>query len=537
MAGQEQTDFDVAVVGGGVSGAYCAWRLRDEGAASPTLAALAKKRPDGRLRVGLFEYGSRIGGRLFSTTLPGLPNLPIELGGMRFLTSHTRVRTLVGHLELDTRPLLVEDPDGRNLYYLRGRHFTAADWARLDFTPPYLLDRGERTRSPGQLLIEVALRHRGETRKLRDVGFRNLMLDEVSAEAYQLIRDASGYDTLVNNWSAAEAIPFLLADFDPSLRYFALKKGFQALPLEMVAQFAKAGGAVYMKHRLFRLDRAADGWAALTFDKYEIAAPVNPRRVPQATRVDVRARHVILALPRRSIELLHPDSLLFDDPAFGENLQTVLPQPGFKIFTAYRRPWWKDARRVTAGRSVTDLPLRQCYYWGTETEAAADPTNRNSILMASYNDGGAVEFWAGLARRGGGYHPPDFACPPGVPIPDPTSEVAASAALVAALQDQLRELHGLSTLADPASADVVPPYAAAFRDWTAEPFGGGWHFWKIGTNAEKAAAFMRHPSPRDPVYVCGEAWSRQQGWVEGALETADDVLETVLGVPHPRWLP
>jgi monoamine oxidase len=30
--------------------------------------------------------------------------------------------------------------------------------------------------------------------------------------------------------------------------------------------------------------------------------------------------------------------------------------------------------------------------------------------------------------------------------------------------------------------------------------------------------------PDVPVYICGEAYSRAQGWVEGALDTADQVL-------------
>jgi monoamine oxidase len=43
--------------------------------------------------------------------------------------------------------------------------------------------------------------------------------------------------------------------------------------------------------------------------------------------------------------------------------------------------------------------------------------------------------------------------------------------------------------------------------------------------------YMRRPFKDAPLYVCGEAWSRQQGWVEGALETADLVLEKTLHLP------
>ena len=50
-------DLDVAVVGGGVSGAYSAWRLQEaQGAKS---------------KIALFEYSDRIGGRLYSITIPG----------------------------------------------------------------------------------------------------------------------------------------------------------------------------------------------------------------------------------------------------------------------------------------------------------------------------------------------------------------------------------------------------------------------------------------------------------------------------------
>jgi hypothetical protein len=34
-----------------------------------------------------------------------------------------------------------------------------------------------------------------------------------------------------------------------------------------------------------------------------------------------------------------------------------------------------------------------------------------------------------------------------------------------------------------------------------------------------------------PVYICGEAYSDGQGWVEGALQTADMMLEAWFDVP------
>jgi lysine 2-monooxygenase len=48
---------------------------------------------------------------------------------------------------------------------------------------------------------------------------------------------------------------------------------------------------------------------------------------------------------------------------------------------------------------------------------------------------------------------------------------------------------------------------------------------------------IRHPLPDANLYICGEAWSTNQGWVEGALNTAEHVLEDHFGLPRPGWLP
>jgi hypothetical protein len=103
--------------------------------------------------------------------------------------------------------------------------------------------------------------------------------------------------------------------------------------------------------------------------------------------------------------------------------------------------------------------------------------------------------------------------------------------MVAELQDQLCLLHGLGDVADPAASQIIPPYVAVYQDWTQEPFSGGWHFWKIGVNARQVSQRMRRPVAGAPVHICGEAWSHQQGWVEGALETTDDLLQMEFGLP------
>jgi hypothetical protein len=39
-----------------------------------------------------------------------------------------------------------------------------------------------------------------------------------------------------------------------------------------------------------------------------------------------------------------------------------------------------------------------------------------------------------------------------------------------------------------------------------------------------------------PVFICGEAYSHGQGWVEGALETAEAMLQGHFGLRPPPYL-
>jgi hypothetical protein len=72
----------------------------------------------------------------------------------------------------------------------------------------------------------------------------------------------------------------------------------------------------------------------------------------------VRAKQVVLAMPRRSLELLAPHSPILREPAVSQLIRNVAGRPLFKVFTTYLEPWWLLAN-VKEGRTITDLPVRQ----------------------------------------------------------------------------------------------------------------------------------------------------------------------------------
>jgi monoamine oxidase len=84
--------------------------------------------------------------------------------------------------------------------------------------------------------------------------------------------------------------------------------------------------------------------------------------------------------------------------------------------------------------------------------------------------------------------------------------------MVELAQRQLAEMPGIA---------VHEPYSAAWMDWSADPYGGAFYSWNVGVDADATAAAILQPDPTWSLYVCGEAYSHDQGWVEGALDAAE----------------
>jgi hypothetical protein len=70
------------------------------------------------------------------------------------------------------------------------------------------------------------------------------------------------------------------------------------------------------------------------------------------------------------------------------------------------------------------------------------------------------------------------------------------------------------------------------HDWSREPFGGAAHCWRPGADSVKLRellfGFGLRGRPEDAnVHICGEAYSDFQGFIEGALHTAEAVCRRI----------
>ena len=323
---------------------------------------------------------------------------------------------------------------------------------------------------------------------------------------------APGYETTLANWNAADAIPWYLSDFGPASEYRGFRKGFQQVPFTLAERVKKAGGGIEFSKALrgFKvIDTGTGKLVELSFDD----GPT------------VLAEKLVLAMPRRSLELVARNSPLLCGQVY-ELICSVTPRPLLKLFTTYDHPWW-TAAGVQAGRSTTDLPVRQTYYWPQDDGRPVDATDR-AMLMASFDDGLNIGFWDGFRpqrRRGGSQPDPKELFQPSEHLPRGSQWLKnpPPADMVQEVQRQLGVIHGLQ---------FTPPVIdACYKDWGEDPFGGAWNSWNIGVESASVRERITKPLDDQPVYICGEAYSDAQGWVEGALQTADRVLHKLHRVP------
>jgi hypothetical protein len=548
--------LDFAIVGAGASGIYTAWRLANATAAEVT--SIRKQiGGSGPLRITVFEQSDRIGGRLLSVSPATLPDTPMELGGMRYLSNQPLVKGLVeDKLHVSHHPQDVDEPG--NVSYLRRRMFRQADLHTPGVALPYDLTERELweikapgVTTPAQLILWAVLQEFPEIdgmpsetlrsflqtaeidgKPLYQWGFWNLIARHLSNEGRQLALTTVGYDSLGSNANAVDIIAENF-DFTPDVTYALFDEGFESVIWTLADEFRAMGGTI------------ATG---MTLEGFQTSAASSPptydlefqKRAGADSPQGVTARAVVLALPQAALQTLRKIGPVFGPQAAEVPmlLNSVSSIPLYKLFLIYDRPWWQDQLGLNKGRSLTDLPVRQCYYWATNPGAP-------SAVMA-YNDQDSASFWGGYQI--GPLGPGDALQTPGVraylpdkapAASDPSGEYEkqrrlnweahkAPHEMVLELHRQLMEMHGV--------ADAPLPIDAAYMDWMNAPYGGAVHFWNPGYKSWEVLDKMIQPVAGVNAFIVGESYSTNQTWVEGALQTSELLLQGKLGLAKPAWV-
>ncbi len=489
--------YAAIVVGGGVAGCFTALQL-------------AKLHPPGE--VLLLEQEARLGGRLLSIEAPP-DGFRLDLGAMRYRTTQTRTRTLIEdvfNLNVDPLPL----GGNERLFHLRGRRLTDADFQSGDQRViPYVLAPSWSGMTPGQIVQGVIEKVLGRPlehlsiaearrtlqsahwngRSLKNWDFWRLVHAVAGTEAFACALDGAGIGNgVVGRWNAAAAVPWFLEEFRSDVTYKTVRGGFDQLTSALAVAFAGAGGRVALSTSVEALRRGDDPGAP------SVAVMARASRGP----VELKANRVVLALAPAALRPILAASPAIT-PATRAAVNAATAQGLMRLILRYEKALLGD-RRIHLKRLATDLPVRQVTFDLLGTAGSGGP----EYVLCSFNDVRYPHFWSMLREMSPSVA--DYAL-------DPASALVTEAH---------RQIVEALAVADEAPA----PSHAWFVDWAEGAFGGGWHTWRAGVDAEEMMTTLRGPVSGVPVHIIGEAYSRDQAWVEGSLQSADDLL-VALGAP------
>jgi monoamine oxidase len=453
----EYEHHEIVVVGAGSAGTHTALKLS----------------PEYGSKVALYESTDRIGGRDYDIRIKGVKGIQPE-GAMRLLPSHTLVQQMCKELGLEIIPFKEHD----QIVFLRGD----TDRKNFKLTPE------ESTMSTVEMISLVTngvLKANGITKSVnsrkemtalvKTLKYKNTPLhmwnwsdlcsNFLSYEAIDYMKVRGGYWSVyaINN----AAITMVQSMSEKSIfhtsgdndKILAVKLGMMSVPDAMGRKFQVLGGKIHMEHKLTRVEKRGR-ITYLTFS------------TPVGNKI-VSCDKVVLTVPMKVLVLLN--FVGYSDQKIQQlrkSMSILNPYHATKIFLVYDHPWW--TKEMDNGRSVTDLPIQQCFYWST------NPDNGKSVVMI-YSDF---------------YHSHQF------------SLVEDQKNLVESITHQLSILHNKT---------IPLPVDVAVKDWSE-----AWDFWGPGNCWE---AMQTIQNPLDNVYVCGVGYSSNQGWMEGALETSQKVLD------------
>jgi hypothetical protein len=232
--------------------------------------------------------------------------------------------------------------------------FTRADWGSF-----YQHGRIEAE------LPESSVYQKGD--HLKDIGYWNLMYDQLGSEGYNYAADGNGYSSNVINWNAAVAFQSN-NEFTPGTNYFTITTGysgmFVALYQAIVALAAERGVDFrYVPNTRLQSICIRNGTI-----HYTLATRANPWRISG----EHTTQAAWLAMPRHAIELVAQGSRysasgdvidVLNAQRVRLYLEAAIMQPSYKVGMFFDSPWWQAAS--------TPYPAKVTGYVVTEHVIAA----------------------------------------------------------------------------------------------------------------------------------------------------------------------
>jgi monoamine oxidase len=469
---KNQTETDVLIVGGGFTGCWFADKLHRE-------------HPE--LKFEIVEASNRLGGRLLSDGNDGDDSaVKDELGGMRMFPDHMeKIKALVERFNLTLVPLNLGD--STNLFQYKGDTVKKADCAEL--MPKSGVWKNQ---TPGAMATFAKTSYQSthfwtdcEKKAYDCPELRNLSMHEF----FKKYGNASEEE--IACWFAYSGYNLYHRDVQSSIwvddgelygssidQQHFLKEGYNAVVSNL---YFESKATAQINTKVVSLEKDGDYIIAKT-------EATGARGVTQT----IRAKKVILGMTANQItEIENLDCLL--SARRSEAIQGCKFIPLFKCFLEFHmdangQPWWVN-EGFPYGKTTSDTDSRQVHYYDEDD------------LLVYVSDGDSEE--TKYATRWGDA----FAS---------ASTPAETKVVLERMWGQVKKMHlghikPTTKLPDPDWEKCVYKY------WPA-----GSHKWKKGVDVNQAIDLITDGvSDNSNIFIAGDAFCDMQGWVEGAINTAD----------------
>lgn len=565
----DNSNVDIAIIGAGISGLYCAYRLIN-----------SKKFRNSK--IAIYERLNRTGGRLQSDLIPimedhKIPNqdgikgffeqvqvdeVKEEQGGMRFYYSMEELMCLNKALGLcnEIVPFPMSSTDDTNRYCIRGHSFSvkeANDGNNMIWSELYNLYPQEVGLSPVQIVTNAYNRileannvyleedqtpEFWQTFRLK-LTWKNIPLNEwqlwgllldmgYSEECVEMLSNTIGFAGPFKSLPNAGDAWQILADFPKDPTYYTFADGFSTLPNAIVEKLKAHGVEIYLSTNVDKITGKEDDFTLHLAEAKEGTSAMPDVLCEKHKKV--KAQQIICAIASNGFKslyvkspALHLDSKHNNAMRLWENINGVLGMKLMKINFYFREAWWYNGStgrpNIEFGPNFTDLPINSIYPFYSPDDLDVNHkkgsvdiiSGEKPAALTLYCDFNNTNFWKGLQNVG-----PKFSSPLQEIYNNMKAQTIfpASELVVKEAREQMGLLFGVT--------NVPKPVFTSYRLWNGEDdFEYAYHQWQLNVDDKKTIEYLSNPLPG--FYMCNEAISDMQGWVNGSLRSSNLALSKI----------
>lgn len=430
-----------SIFGAGASGLYTTWRLL-QGTKTDGNEATALSEGDvlelydwGQYNFSERNQGTReASGRICTYHYQNdKKNAFVELGGMRYSywdgnndgtsPGHRLVTQTIQNLGLepDSVPF---DVASNQLYYLRAKNIYNDDISSTNPVPYNIANYGNATTpdagfttiqdlamSPeaaekmtrtewcdfyqnGAItadLSENSVFQKGNL--LKDIGYWNLMFDQLGSEGYLYTAAGNGYSSNVINWNSAEALQ-ANNEFTPGSEYRTLAHGYSTLLVKLFDETVRLAEEKGVQFDYYPNTRVRSIHAKDDTVHFTTATRVAPTQLSESKT----AHFAWLAMPRKALDLVAEATRyatvdgvdVLNDSSVQLYLESAIMQPSYKIGMFFDNEWWKTSNypaQITGYNITSDVlkALRKAGFPKKYIRKIKRPKENNPTLYKTFS--------------------------------------------------------------------------------------------------------------------------------------------------------